>query len=90
MQFHGKLLLIQNSKYSYTTNFRHVENICGFLRETVIESQELRRHENEVIGYPQHPQAGGTDDLEPFFSLVHCYLGNVFSLRPRLHGTGST
>lgn len=40
-------------------NFRPVENIRGFSRETVIEittnieSQELRRCENEVIGYPE-------------------------------------
>ena len=87
MQFHAKLLLIQYSKYPCTTNFRPVENIRGFSRETVIEittnieSQELRRLENEVIGYPEHPRAGGTDDLETFFSLAHRYLGNVFSLK---------
>ena len=45
---------------------------------TNIESQELRRCENEAIGYPEHPRAGGTDDLETFFSLTHRYIGNVF------------
>jgi hypothetical protein len=48
---------------------------------TNIESQELRRRENEAIGYPEHPRAGGTDDLETFFSLTHRYIGNVFSLK---------
>ena len=68
-------------------NFGPVENIRGFSRETVIEittnieSQELRRCENEIIGYLEHPRAGGTDDLETFFSLTHHYIGNVFSLK---------
>ena len=56
-----ELLLIQYSKYPCTTYFRPVENICSFSRETVIEittnieSQEMRRRENEVTGYPEHP-----------------------------------
>ena len=67
--------------------FRPVENICGFSRETVIEittnieSQEARRRINKEVGYPMHPRAGGTDDLETFFGLVHRYLGNVFLLK---------
>ena len=67
--------------------FRPIENVCGFLRETVIEvttnieSQEMRRCQNEEIGYAEHPRAGGTDDLETFFGLTHPYLGNVFTLK---------
>ncbi|KAK3752537.1 hypothetical protein QZH41_016313 [Actinostola sp. cb2023] len=58
---------------------RPVENICGFSRETVIEittnieSQEARRRINKEVGYPMHPRAGGTDDLETFFGLGHRY-----------------
>ena len=68
-----------------------MENICGFSRETVIEmttnieSQEFRRRQNAEFGYPEHPRAGGTDDLETFFGLVHRYLGNVFLLRDFKH-----
>ncbi|KAK3716248.1 hypothetical protein QZH41_018049, partial [Actinostola sp. cb2023] len=77
------------SNYDFSTIDvnRPVENICGFSRETVIEittnieSQEARRRINNEVGYPMHPRAGGTDDLETFFGLVHRYLGNVFLLK---------
>lgn len=71
--------------------FRPVENIRGFSRETVIEvttnieSQEYRRRENEAIGYPEHPRAGGTDDLETFFGIVHMNLGTTFTLKQFKH-----
>jgi len=48
---------------------------------TNIESQEHRRRQNEEIGYAEHPRAGGTDDLETFFSIAHRYLGMLFSLK---------
>lgn len=66
---------------------RPVENIRGFSRETVIEitsnieSQEYRRREIINIGYPEHPRAGGTDDLETFFGIVHRNIGTVFTLK---------
>ncbi|KAJ7384016.1 hypothetical protein OS493_024028 [Desmophyllum pertusum] len=48
---------------------------------TNIESQEHRRRENNIIGYAEHPRAGGTDDLETFFSIAHRYLGLLFTLK---------
>ena len=48
---------------------------------TNIESQEMRRCQNELIGYAEHPRAGGTDHLETFFGLTHRYVGNVFTLK---------
>jgi hypothetical protein len=71
--------------------FRPVENIRGFSRETVIEvttnieSQEYRRRENEAIGYPEHPRAGGTDNLETFFGIVHMNLVTTFTLKQFKH-----
>ena len=58
----------------------------GFSRETFIEitnieSQEFRRCQNNTIGCAEHPRAGGTDDLETFFSLIHRYVGNSFTLK---------
>jgi len=44
------------------------------------ESQEERRRYDE-IGYPEHPRAGMTDDLETLYSLLHRYLGQVFKLK---------
>ena len=61
--------------------------IQGLSRETLvemttnIESQEHRMKLSYVIGYAEHPRAGGTDDLETFFSIAHCYLGLVVSLK---------
>ncbi len=62
---------------------RPTSNICGFSHETTlveiitnIESQEYRRREN-----PEHPRAGGTDDLETLFSIAHRRLGNTFTLK---------
>ena len=66
---------------------RPVDCIRGFSRETLvemttnIESQEHRRRQNGEIGYAEHPRAGGTDDLETFFSIAHRYLGMLFSLK---------
>ena len=36
---------------------------------TNIESQELRRTQNQEIGYEEHPRAAETDDLESYFVL---------------------
>jgi len=64
-----------------------VEYIRGFTREVVIEitanieSQELRRCQNSEIGYPEHPRAGSTEDLECFFGVAHSRLGNIFTLK---------
>ncbi|KAJ7394540.1 hypothetical protein OS493_000355 [Desmophyllum pertusum] len=66
---------------------RPVDCIRGFSRETLvemttnIESQEHRRRENNIIGYAEHPRAGGTDDMETFFSIAHRYLGLLFTLK---------
>lgn len=59
----------------------------GFSRETLvelttnIESQEYRRRQNSELGYPEHPRAGVTDDLETLYSMCHGYLGTVFTLK---------
>jgi len=64
-----------------------VECIRGFAREVVIEItanieiQELRRCQNSEIGYPKHPCAGSTEDLEYFFGVAHSCLGNIFTLK---------
>ena len=64
-----------------------MEYIRGFTREVVIEitgnieSQELRRCQNNEIGYPENPRAGSTEDLECFFGVAHCRLGNVFTVK---------
>ncbi|KAK3739432.1 hypothetical protein QZH41_015586 [Actinostola sp. cb2023] len=66
---------------------RPTTNVRGFSRETLveittnIESQEYRRRENNIIGYAEHPRAGGTDDLETLFSIAHRRLGNTFTLK---------
>ncbi len=66
---------------------RPVEYLRGFTREVVIEvtanieSQELRRCQSSEIGYPEHPRAGSTEDLECFFGVAHSRLGNVFTLK---------
>ena len=68
-------------------NFRPVEGICGFSRETVIavttniESIEFRRRESAAHGFEEHPRAGTTDDVEAFFALLHRFLGLVFTLK---------
>lgn len=67
--------------------YRPTNTVCGFARVTLveittnIESQEYRRRENHIIGYPEHPRAGGTDDLETLFSIAHRRLGNNFTLK---------
>ena len=48
---------------------------------TNIESQEFRRRENDELGYVEHPRAGGTDDLETLFSIVHRRFGATFTLK---------
>ena len=66
---------------------RPVKGLCGFSRETVIavttnkESMELRRCQNNIIGYPEHPRAGSSDDVEGFIALLHRFLGNIFTLK---------
>ncbi|XP_078679355.1 uncharacterized protein LOC144915008 [Branchiostoma floridae x Branchiostoma belcheri] len=56
---------------------RRVEGICGFSRETIIgvttniDSQEIRRLQNTTIGFPEHPRASTTDDVECFFSMLN-------------------
>ena len=71
----------------FLLSYRPVENICGFSRETVIkvttniESQEQRRVQNDAIGFPEHPRAAVTDELETFYGIAHRDLGNVFTLK---------
>ena len=71
----------------FTCFCRPTTNVRGFSRETLveittnIESQEYRRRENNIIGYAEHPRAGGTDDLETLFSIAHRRLGNTFTLK---------
>lgn len=48
---------------------------------TNIESQELRRLENRLIGYEEHPRAAETDDLESYFCVCHRDLGSIFTLK---------
>ena len=66
---------------------RPVAGIRGFSRETVvevttnIESQELRRIQNQEIGYEEHPRAAETDDLESYFCVTHRDLGPIFTLK---------
>ena len=48
---------------------------------TNIESIEYRRRESERIGYPEHPRAGTSDDVEAFISLLHRFLGNIFTVK---------
>ena len=67
--------------------FRPWAYVRGFSRETIVEittnveSQEYRRRENHIIGYAEHPRAGGTDDLENFFSIIHRILGSIFTVK---------
>ena len=67
--------------------FRPIKVICGFSRESVIaittniESIEYRRREIDRIGYPEHPRAGTSDDVEAFISLLHRFLGNIFTVK---------
>ena len=66
---------------------RPVAGIRGFSRETVvevttnIESQELRRTQNQEIGYEEHPHAAETDDLESYFCVTHRDLSQIFTLK---------
>ncbi len=59
----------------------------GFSRESLIEittnieSQELRRIDNAIIGYEEHPRASTTDDVESFFSIVHNHFKQAFTLK---------
>ena len=48
---------------------------------TNIERQEQRRLQNSVMGYPVHPCAGVTYDLETFYAIAHRDIGNVFVLK---------
>lgn len=48
---------------------------------TNIESQEHKRRLNGELGYPKHPRAGVSDDLETLYSMFHRYLGPVFALK---------
>ena len=56
--------------------FRPIKGICGFSRETVIavttniESNEYRKREAERFGYPEHPRAGTSDDVEAIHFVV--------------------
>ena len=34
-----------------------------------------------MLGYPEHPRAGVTDDLETLFAKFNRYLGPVFTLK---------
>ena len=67
--------------------FRPWEYVVGFSRETVveittnIESQEHRWRMNNIVGYPEHRRAGGTDDLENLFSILHRVLEAIFTLK---------
>jgi hypothetical protein len=42
---------------------------------------EFRRRESTVIGYPEHPRAGTTDDVEGFIGLLYRFLGNIFTVK---------
>ncbi len=48
---------------------------------TNIKSTEYRRRENDRIGYPEHPRAGTSDDVEAFIFLLHRFLGNIFTVK---------
>lgn len=73
--------------YYISVIFRRIKGICGFSRETLIaittniESIEYRRRESGRIGYPEHPRAGTSDDVEAFISLLHRFLGNIFTMK---------
>lgn len=64
-----------------------MDTIRGFTRETFIElttnieSQEFRRRQNTILGYPEHPRAATTDDVECFFSLTRRHLGDTFTVK---------
>ena len=79
------LYFIKSSEHFYFC--RPIKGICGFSRETVIavtsniESMEHRRRETWRIGYPEHPRAGTSDDVEAFISLLHRFLGNIFTVK---------
>lgn len=69
-----------------------MDTIRGFTRETFIElttnieSQEFRRRQNTILGYPEHPRAATTDDVECFFSLTRRHLGALQSKNLELGG----
>ncbi|KAK3739892.1 hypothetical protein QZH41_007731 [Actinostola sp. cb2023] len=77
----------QQLREEYDKRIEPWEYVCGFSRETLIEvttnieSQEARRRINHDVGYPEHPRAGGTDDLENFFAILHRLLGPIFTLK---------
>ncbi|VDI24894.1 Hypothetical predicted protein [Mytilus galloprovincialis] len=56
----------------YRVSTGPMDNIIGFTRDTFveittnIESQEERRLQNTELGYPEHPRAATTDDVECF------------------------
>lgn len=80
-------ILFITVSHVYIFFIRPVEYMRGFTREVVtevtanIESQEMRRLQNGDIGYPEHPRAGSTEDLECFFGVAHTKLGSVFTLK---------
>ena len=46
-----------------------------------LKIQEQSRQLNSELEYPEHPRPGVTDDLETLYSMFHCYLGPVFTLK---------
>ncbi|KAI8517795.1 hypothetical protein Bbelb_038120 [Branchiostoma belcheri] len=78
-----------------TDSVKFGQGVLGWSRETLIavtaniESVELRRSENVVIGHEEHPRASTTDDVEGFFAGLHRHLGNTFTLK-ELHARWPT
>ncbi|OWF45548.1 hypothetical protein KP79_PYT07067 [Mizuhopecten yessoensis] len=76
----------ENYDFTYIDVNRPMDNIRGFTRETFIEittnieSQEVRRLQNAEFGYPEHPRAATTDDVECFFSLTRRQIGDTFTV----------
>lgn len=69
-------------------NFRNVNGVRGFSRETLIalaaniESREWRREYNLKHDIPaEHPRASTTDDVECFFSVLRSTVGKDFTLK---------
>jgi hypothetical protein len=42
---------------------------------------EYRRRDSLRIGYPEHPRAGTSDDVEGFIAMLHRFLGNIFTVK---------
>ena len=69
-------------------NFRNINGVRGFSRETLIalsaniESREWRREFNVKHNIPaEHPRASTTDDVECFFSVLRDTVGKDFTLK---------